>query len=257
MREVKEEAEGEDAVSSSSQLARWILFGRETWRIFGRVFTTMTLKQICVAWYTRRCTFSTLLFRSNWMNLMKFLYSLANANLHQIFTTKILLSKVTIFHKAPQTLSQSKALSFFSGYWLLREDSVDDHLIAVVALITTLDILKNSWLFQRIKIPRFVNASVQTPNKLLRMVAEEICGQSARKPHAERDFKVTRWTILWWYCWLNALKKPMVREKIEGLVIFRNMQRSWELNLNKKRRGRWMLQQGKSCVTENLGLYDS
>ena len=39
-------------------------------------------------------------------------------------------------------------------------------------------------------ITRFVNASVQTPNKLLRMVAEEICGQSARKPHAERDFKV-------------------------------------------------------------------
>ena len=39
---------------------------------------------------------------------------------------------------------------------------------------------------------RFVNASVQTPNKLLRMVAEEICGQSARKPHAERDFKVIR-----------------------------------------------------------------
>ena len=36
-----------------------------------------------------------------------------------------------------------------------------------------------------------MNASVQTPNKLLRMVAEEICGQSARKPHAERDFKVT------------------------------------------------------------------
>ena len=35
-----------------------------------------------------------------------------------------------------------------------------------------------------------MNASVQTPNKLLRMVAEEICGQSARKPHAERDFKV-------------------------------------------------------------------
>jgi len=39
------------------------------------------------------------------------------------------------------------------------------------------------------QLARFVNASVQTPNKLLRMVAEEICGQSARKPHAERDFK--------------------------------------------------------------------
>lgn len=38
-------------------------------------------------------------------------------------------------------------------------------------------------------VTRFINASVQTPNKLLRMVAEEICGQSARKPHAERDFK--------------------------------------------------------------------
>ena len=39
-------------------------------------------------------------------------------------------------------------------------------------------------------VTRFINASVQTPNKLLRMVAEEICGQSARKPHADRDFKV-------------------------------------------------------------------
>merc|ERR1712130_816243 len=39
------------------------------------------------------------------------------------------------------------------------------------------------------QLARFVNASVQTPNKLLRMVAEEICGQSARKPHADRDFK--------------------------------------------------------------------
>lgn len=39
------------------------------------------------------------------------------------------------------------------------------------------------------QVTRFVNASVQTPSKLLRMVAEEICGQSARKPHAERDFK--------------------------------------------------------------------
>jgi len=38
-------------------------------------------------------------------------------------------------------------------------------------------------------VARFINASVQTPNKLLRMVAEEICGQSARKPHADRDFK--------------------------------------------------------------------
>ena len=38
-------------------------------------------------------------------------------------------------------------------------------------------------------VTRFNDASVQTPNKLLRMVAEEICGQS-RKPHAERDFKV-------------------------------------------------------------------
>merc|ERR1711997_1416073 len=38
-------------------------------------------------------------------------------------------------------------------------------------------------------VTRFINASVQTPNKLLRMVAEEICGQSARKPHADRDFK--------------------------------------------------------------------
>ena len=47
---------------------------------------------------------------------------------------------------------------------------------------------KSSLLFS--DIARFVNASVQTPNKLLRMVAEEICGQSARKPHAERDFKV-------------------------------------------------------------------
>lgn len=37
-------------------------------------------------------------------------------------------------------------------------------------------------------VTRFNDASVQTPNKLLRMVAEEICGQS-RKPHAERDFK--------------------------------------------------------------------
>jgi hypothetical protein len=31
-------------------------------------------------------------------------------------------------------------------------------------------------------MPRFINASVQTPNKLLRMVAEEICGQNSRKP---------------------------------------------------------------------------
>merc|ERR1719443_2681369 len=38
-------------------------------------------------------------------------------------------------------------------------------------------------------VARFINASVQTPNKLLRMVAEEICGQSSRKPHADRDFK--------------------------------------------------------------------
>jgi len=38
-------------------------------------------------------------------------------------------------------------------------------------------------------VTRFVNQSVQTPNKLLRIVAEEICGQNARKPHAERDFK--------------------------------------------------------------------
>merc|ERR1712061_681247 len=38
-------------------------------------------------------------------------------------------------------------------------------------------------------VARFINASVQTPNKLLRVVAEEICGQSARKPHADRDFK--------------------------------------------------------------------
>jgi hypothetical protein len=38
------------------------------------------------------------------------------------------------------------------------------------------------------QVTRFNDASVQTPNKLLRMVAEEICGQS-RKPHAERDFK--------------------------------------------------------------------
>jgi len=38
-------------------------------------------------------------------------------------------------------------------------------------------------------VTRFINASVQTPNKLLRMVAEEICGQSSRKPHADRDFK--------------------------------------------------------------------
>ena len=57
--------------------------------------------------------------------------------------------------------------------------------------VIILKFLKNSnldWLKQN--ITRFVNASVQTPNKLLRMVAEEICGQSARKPHAERDFKV-------------------------------------------------------------------
>ena len=58
-------------------------------------------------------------------------------------------------------------------------------MIILILMLKTLEI------FQRIKIPRFVNASVQTPNKLLRMVAEEICGQSARKPHAERDFKVT------------------------------------------------------------------
>ena len=45
-------------------------------------------------------------------------------------------------------------------------------------------------------VTRFINASVQTPNKLLRMVAEEICGQSARKPHADRDFKVRR-TASW------------------------------------------------------------
>ena len=32
------------------------------------------------------------------------------------------------------------------------------------------------------QMPRFINASVQTPNKLLRMVAEEICGQNSRKP---------------------------------------------------------------------------
>lgn len=38
-------------------------------------------------------------------------------------------------------------------------------------------------------VARFINASVQTPNKLLRMVAEEICGQSSRKPQADRDFK--------------------------------------------------------------------
>ena len=45
-------------------------------------------------------------------------------------------------------------------------------------------------------VARFINASVQTPNKLLRMVAEEICGQSARKPHADRDFKVRVYTWL-------------------------------------------------------------
>ena len=39
-------------------------------------------------------------------------------------------------------------------------------------------------------VARFINASVQTPAKLLRIVAEEICGQSARKPHGDRDFKV-------------------------------------------------------------------
>ena len=33
-----------------------------------------------------------------------------------------------------------------------------------------------------VQMPRFINASVQTPNKLLRMVAEEICGQNSRKP---------------------------------------------------------------------------
>lgn len=38
-------------------------------------------------------------------------------------------------------------------------------------------------------VTRFINQSVQTPSKLLRMVAEEICGQSSRKPHADRDFK--------------------------------------------------------------------
>ena len=32
------------------------------------------------------------------------------------------------------------------------------------------------------QMPRFINASVQTPNTLLRMVAEEICGQNSRKP---------------------------------------------------------------------------
>ena len=41
-------------------------------------------------------------------------------------------------------------------------------------------------------VARFINASVQTPAKLLRIVAEEICGQSARKPHGDRDFKVSR-----------------------------------------------------------------
>ena len=40
-------------------------------------------------------------------------------------------------------------------------------------------------------VARFINASVQTPAKLLRIVAEEICGQSARKPHGDRDFKVS------------------------------------------------------------------
>merc|ERR1712029_35798 len=38
-------------------------------------------------------------------------------------------------------------------------------------------------------VARFINASEQTPAKLLRIVAEEICGQSARKPHGDRDFK--------------------------------------------------------------------
>ena len=32
------------------------------------------------------------------------------------------------------------------------------------------------------QLTRFVSVSVQTPNKLLRMVAEEICGQNRGKP---------------------------------------------------------------------------
>jgi len=38
------------------------------------------------------------------------------------------------------------------------------------------------------QLTRFVSVSVQTPNKLLRMVAEEICGQNRGKP-ADKDYK--------------------------------------------------------------------
>ena len=131
-------------------------------------------------------------------------------------------------------------------------------------------------------MPRFVNASVQTPNKLLRMVAEEICGQSARKPHAERDFKViVMERVRHGQLQYVSLPSPcsqilsdskvqitmyshtettnlvnitlMVTKQSKHLNFFfffkfwlfvRNMQRSWELNLNKRRRGQWMLQQG-------------
>ena len=44
-------------------------------------------------------------------------------------------------------------------------------------------------MFKNEKMSRFVSVSVQTPNKLLRMVAEEICGQNRGKP-ADKDFKV-------------------------------------------------------------------
>ena len=59
-----------------------------------------------------------------------------------------------------------------------------------------------------------MNASVQTPNKLLRMVAEEICGQSARKPHAERDFKVMMMVMMLMVVMLMVEMVKMVAKDI-------------------------------------------
>ena len=94
-------------------------------------------------------------------------------------------------------------------------------------------------------VTRFINASVQTPNKLLRMVAEEICGQSARKPHADRDFKVRR-TVSW-------------SRKFLSNSLHRNTPRNSGLSLSKRRRERstWLQGERERIERESLCFIDT
>ena len=78
----------------------------------------------------RTCT--NLLFRSNSMDLMKFMYSLANANLHQIFTTK---QQYSIKH--PKLLSQSYIV--MKKFWSVIASAKTPLMITLVAVIIKVD----------------------------------------------------------------------------------------------------------------------